>query len=197
MSNPIQLYFASSNLGKTKEVKSILGPEIVVKGLVDIEWEGILAETGHSFEENALQKIQAFQQQTGFDGFAEDSGLVISALDGRPGIYTARYAGPQATSDDNMSLILDQLMGVEDRSAKFVAVIALLYEGQSQLFRGEVMGRIAWQKSGAQGFGYDPIFIPEGYQKTFADLPVEVKNQISHRRKALVQLRKFILHGKK
>lgn len=195
MINPIQLCFASSNAGKLKEVKKILDPEIAIKGLSELGWEGLLPETGHSFEENALQKIQTFYQQTGLDGFAEDSGLVITALDGRPGIYTARYAGPDASSDDNMSLVLEQLKGHRDRSAKFVAVIALMYEGQSHFFRGEVWGNIATERSGNQGFGYDPIFIPEGYDKTFADLPPSVKNQISHRRKALVQLKDYLTNG--
>lgn len=195
MINPIRLCFASSNSGKLKEVKKILDPEISVKGLSELGWEGLLPETGHSFEENALQKIQTFYHQAGIDGFAEDSGLVITALDGRPGIYTARYAGPEASSDDNMSLVLEQLKHHQDRSAKFVAVIALMFKGQSHFFRGEVWGRIAVERSGNQGFGYDPIFIPEGYNKTFADLPTSVKNQISHRKKALVQLKDYLTNG--
>lgn len=195
MFNPIELCFASSNLGKLKEVRNILDPEISVKGLSELGWEGVLPETGHSFEENAMQKIQAFHQQTGLDGFAEDSGLVITALDGRPGIFTARYAGPNASSDDNMSLVLEQMKDIEDRSAKFVAVIALLYKGQTRLFKGEVGGTIALERSGVRGFGYDPIFIPQGYERSFADLPSEVKNEISHRRKALVQLKEFLNYG--
>ena len=195
MNNPIKLCFASSNLGKLAEVRSILDPEISVTGLSELGWDGQLPETGHSFEENASQKIQAFYQQTGHDGFSEDSGLVINALDGKPGIYTARYAGPNATSNDHMSLVLEQLKHKTDRSAKFVAFIALIYKGQTSFFRGEVLGKIALQRSGAQGFGYDPIFIPEGYEKTFADLPPTVKNEISHRRKALVQLKEYFKYG--
>lgn len=195
MKNPIKLCFASSNKGKLIEVKNILEPLIEIKGLSEVGWEGVLPETGHSFEENALQKIQTFNAQTGLDGFAEDSGLVINALDGRPGIYTARYAGPQATADDNMSLVLNQLKHKDDRSAKFVAVIALMYQGQTQLFKGEVVGKIALKKSGAQGFGYDPIFIPKGYGETFADLSAKVKNEISHRKMALIQLKAYLKDG--
>jgi len=195
MNNPIKLCFATSNSGKLKEVRNILEPEIEVTGLAELGWEGVLPETGNSFEENAMQKIQTFNEQTGLDGFAEDSGLVITALDGKPGLFTARYAGPQATADDNMSLVLNQLKDKDDRSAKFVAVIALMYQGHTQLFKGEIFGKVALKKSGAQGFGYDPIFIPKGYEETFADLPAKVKNEISHRKKALIQLKGYLKNG--
>lgn len=186
------IVIATNNAHKIKEIHEILAGSFAVKGLKEIGCTEELPETTGTIPGNAVQKAQYVQQHYGVDCFADDSGLEIDALNGAPGVDTAHYAGPERDADANMNLVLQQLEGREDRSARFRTVIALIFDGALHTFEGIVEGRIAMQKSGADGFGYDPIFIPEGYTETFAELPSEVKNTISHRARAVTQLKTFL-----
>lgn len=190
----LQVLAATNNAHKVEEFRSILGDvpfEIVQPSSFDDFPE--IVEDGLTFEENACIKAVESSTFTGLPSFSDDSGLVVDALDGRPGIYSARYAGVDATNDERMDKLLGELEGIEDRSAKFVCVIAIASEGEIiSTFRGEVPGRIAFEKSGSKGFGYDPIFIPDGYEVSFADLGSDVKDSISHRGRAMELAQKFI-----
>ncbi|MFB4165408.1 XTP/dITP diphosphatase [Alteribacillus sp. JSM 102045] len=182
---------ASKNQGKVKEFKHILGDDISVQSLLDITFEDI-AETGSTFEENAALKAEAVLEQLGNPAIADDSGLEIDALNGRPGIYSARYAGPDKNDEDNINKVLEELKGVpeENRTARFVCVIAVAVPEKTYLYRGTCEGRIAFFKSGHEGFGYDPIFYLPEKNSTMAELSPEEKNKISHRYDALQQLQK-------
>lgn len=151
-----------------------------------------LPETGLTIEENAIQKAREFYRLCGQDCFSEDSGLEVEALNGEPGVHTAMYAGPQRDALDNMHLLLKNLEGKSNRDAQFRTVIALIFKGELQLFEGVVRGKIAIQKSGTTGFGYDPLIIPEGYDHTFADLPESVKTSISHRTNAVKKMLDYL-----
>lgn len=186
------IIFATGNNHKAKEVRQILGEGTPIKTLKDISFNKDIKETGSTLEENALIKARTIYQLTGQDVFADDSGLEVWSLDMLPGVNTARYAGNQKNADDNMNKLLDALKNEKDRSARFRAVMALIINGEEFLFEGIVNGLISKQKEGIDGFGYDPIFIPEGHQQTFAELPVDVKNQISHRYNALSKMKLFL-----
>jgi XTP/dITP diphosphohydrolase len=158
-----------------------------------------IPETGTTFRENALQKARYVKEHFGFDCFADDSGLQVEALSGEPGVYSARYAvknGRQVTAgnkdDANMDVLLEKLAGEENRKACFRTCIALIYEGETHFFDGVVEGHIITEKRGDGGFGYDPLFVPDGYEKTFAEMGNEVKNNISHRTKAVEKLAEFL-----
>lgn len=187
------LVFATSNPNKLKEVKAMLQGQFELKSLKDIGCTEEIPETAPTIEGNAIQKATYVREHYQLDCFAEDTGLEIDALDGEPGVYTARYAGPARDADANMDLVLEKLASLENRSAQFKTVIALIQNGQTHTFEGIVRGTIAHQKSGETGFGYDPIFIPEGYQRTFSEMTAEEKNQISHRARAIQQLQSFLL----
>lgn len=193
------LVFASNNAHKLEEIRAILGNKFDVKNLKDIGCNVDIPETGTTFRENALQKARYVKEHFGFDCFADDSGLQVEALGGEPGVYSARYAvknGRQVTAgnkdDANMDVLLEKLAGEENRKACFRTCIALIYEGETHFFDGVVEGHIITEKRGDGGFGYDPLFVPDGYEKTFAEMGNEVKNNISHRAKAVEKLAEFL-----
>ncbi len=187
-----KILLASNNQGKIAEIKALL-PQYEVFGLKDIGVDIDVVEDKDSFEGNALKKAQEIgAAYPEYWVLADDSGLCCDELDGAPGIYSARYAGENANSEDNMAKLLNELGGNENRSAYFICVLAFYRKGLSYLFDGKVHGTIALAKSGNKGFGYDPLFIPEGYTETFADLPSTVKKEVSHRAKALEKLMAFL-----
>ncbi|MBL7790988.1 MAG: RdgB/HAM1 family non-canonical purine NTP pyrophosphatase [Saprospiraceae bacterium] len=186
------LVFATNNPHKIAEVKAIIGPDFAIRSLQDIGCHEELPETTDTIPGNALQKAQYVYDHYGVDCFAEDTGLEIEALGGAPGVHTAYYAGPQRSAEDNYNLVLSQLQGQSNRRAQFRTVIALILGGKVFTFEGIAPGRIAEQPAGEGGFGYDPVFIPDGYDQPFANLPYEVKNSISHRAKAMEGLLSFL-----
>ena len=188
----MQLIFASHNKNKVKEVKSLIPNTINVLSLDDINLLNEIEETSTTIEGNALLKAQTIYNQTGINCFADDSGLLVDALNGAPGVYSARYAGEQKNDEDNMQKLLFNLKNIEARDAHFKTVMALIIDGKEYLFEGIINGKIISEKMGTNGFGYDPIFVPNGYTETFAQLNSETKNAISHRGIALKKLIEFI-----
>lgn len=187
-----QLVFATNNAHKLDEVRKILGGKFNVLSLKEIGCNDDIAETAETFEGNALIKARYIHDKYGYDCFADDSGLEIDALGGAPGVYSARYAGEAHDSEKNMAKVLGQLQGVENRAARFRTVIALILDGKEHLFEGEIAGRIIEERRGAGGFGYDPIFIPDGENRTFAEMDDAQKNGISHRARAVKKLVAFL-----
>jgi len=187
----IKLVFATNNVHKTIEVRNILAPAYEVLNLADIGCDVDIPETGDSFAENATLKSTYVVENYHIDCFADDSGLEVEALNNEPGIYSARYSG---VKDDeiNLKLLLQKMEGVTNRKARFKTVISLMQNGQNHLFEGIINGRIRYERAGTNGFGYDPIFEPEGYDITFAEMDLKVKNQISHRALAMQQLIAFL-----
>jgi len=183
-----QLVFATANPNKVNEVKLKLGEAYNFASLADIGCQEDIPETQPTLEGNALQKARFVVENYGVDCFSEDTGLEIDALDGRPGVLTARYAGPQRDAVANMLQVLEELGDSEERGAQFRAVIALSRNGTETLFEGIVRGRIAKTMQGSGGFGYDPIFIPEGHSETFAALSPAIKKSMSHRSRAVIKL---------
>ena len=175
------LVFATNNAHKAREVEHVLGEGYQIRTLKDIGCLEDIAETELTLEGNALLKARYVKEKFGFDCFSEDAGLEVEALNGAPGVHTARYAGEEKSAEANMALLLKNLEGQSSRKAQFRAVIALISNGKEQLFEGVCKGQIALEKHGDGGFGYDPVFIPDGYEQTFATLGDEVKAQISHR----------------
>ncbi|TDW52411.1 XTP/dITP diphosphohydrolase [Flavobacterium sp. 270] len=188
----MNLVFASNNKNKIKEIQSILPETIKILSLEEIGCHEDIPETADTIEGNAILKADHVTQKYGYDCFADDTGLEVEALNGEPGVYSARYAGEQRSADDNMNKLLDGLADKSNRSAKFKTVIALNLNGEQHLFTGIAKGQITLQKTGNQGFGYDPIFQPENFTETFAELPLETKNKIGHRGKATQQLIDFL-----
>ncbi|MEN2402864.1 non-canonical purine NTP diphosphatase [Flavobacterium sp. MC2016-06] len=188
----MNLVFASNNKNKIKEIQSILPETIKILSLEEIGCHEDIPETADTIEGNAILKADYVTQKFGYDCFADDTGLEVTALNGEPGVYSARYAGEQRSADDNMNKLLNALLDKSDRSAKFKTVIALNLKGEQHLFTGIAKGQITLNKTGNEGFGYDPIFQPEGYTETFAELPLETKNKIGHRGKATQQLIDFL-----
>ena len=185
-----KIVFATNNAHKLEEVAAILGEGYEVLSLREIGCDADIPETADTFAGNALQKAQYVKQHYGYDCFADDSGLEVDALDGAPGVYSARYSG--GGSEANMDKLLHNLTGKSERGAQFRTVIALLIGEETQLFEGVVRGAIIEERRGEGGFGYDPIFVPEGYEHTFAELGSEVKNRISHRAKAVELLAQYL-----
>lgn len=188
----MKVVLASRNKNKIKEIKAIyrdiVGEELDILSLDDIGYTGEIEEDGSSFEENATIKASV-PASLGYIGLADDSGLAVDALDGAPGIYSARYSGEGATDEKNNEKLLSELSGVSDRSAKFVCVFAVVApDGKNITVRGECPGIIAESESGKGGFGYDPLFIYEPLSKTFGDLTADEKNKVSHRARALTLL---------
>lgn len=175
------LVFATNNPHKAREVEEILGGGFAVKTLKDIGCHEDIQETEATLEGNALLKARYVKERYGYDCFSEDTGLEVEALNGAPGVHTARYSGEARDPESNIALLLHNLSDKENRRARFRTVIALIYDGKEILLEGSCPGRIALAKQGTGGFGYDPVFIPEGYDRTFAELGPEVKNRISHR----------------
>lgn len=188
----MQLVFASNNLNKIKEIQSILKGSIQLLSLEEIGCHEEIPETAETIEGNAILKANYVTEKYGYDCFADDTGLEVTVLNGEPGVYSARYAGEQRNADDNMNKLLEALLDEEDRSAQFKTVIALNIKGEQHLFTGIAKGNIILDKTGNHGFGYDPVFQPENYSETFAELASEVKNKISHRAKATQQLIDFL-----
>ncbi len=182
------LVFATNNPHKAREVEQILGSGFQVKTLKDIGCLEDIEETEPTLEGNALLKARYVKEKYGYDCFSEDTGLEVEALSGDPGVHTARYAGPDRDPDDNIRLLLHNLEGKDVRKAQFRTIIALITEDRETLFEGVCPGSIATEKHGTGGFGYDPVFIPDGYTLTFAQLGDEVKNEISHRARATAKL---------
>ena len=192
----MQIVFATNNAHKLSEIRQILGHKIEVLSLSDIGCHDDIPETGTTLEANALQKARYIRDKYGYDCFADDTGLEVDALGGEPGIYSARYAGGEGhDSEANMQKLLQKLDGEDNRTARFRTVIALLQGNEQKLFEGIVNGTITREKSGAEGFGYDPIFMPDGYDQTFAELGMDIKNRISHRARATAQLAAFLLNA--
>lgn len=184
----MQLVFASNNKNKIIELQSMLPESITIRSLESIGCFEDIPETSDTIEGNAIQKANYVTKKYGYDCFADDTGLEIQTLAGAPGVYSARYAGEQRNADDNMNKVLENLSNSCNRKAQFKTVIALNLDGKQHLFTGIAPGEITLAKTGNQGFGYDPIFRPAGYNETFAQLPLELKNEISHRGKATKQL---------
>ena len=182
------LVFATNNPHKTREVEQILGGRFAVKTLKEIGCDVDIPETADTLEGNALIKARYVKEHYGFDCFSEDTGLEVTALGGAPGVHTARYAGEQRSADDNNALLLQSLADKADRSAQFRTIIAIIMDGKEVLLEGVCKGHIAPQKQGDGGFGYDPVFVPEGHEETFATLGEDVKNKISHRGRAMEKL---------
>ncbi|MBA9072163.1 XTP/dITP diphosphohydrolase [Flavobacterium gossypii] len=184
----IQLVFASNNKNKIKEIQSLLPDDIQILSLEDIGCHEDIPETADTIEGNAILKADYVTKNYGYDCFADDSGLEVNALEGAPGVYSARFAGEHKNDHDNMDKLLRELENTTDRSANFKTVIALNLNGQQKLFTGKVFGTILFEKKGTNGFGYDPIFQPDGFSYTFAQLSLDEKGAISHRAKAVKQL---------
>ncbi len=187
-----ELIFATNNEHKLREVKEILKDKYIINGLADLNYHDELEENGNTFEENALQKAQFVANKFKISCFAEDAGLEVFALNNAPGVYSARYAGVERSAQLNNALLLKNLIGVEERGARFKAVISLCMGDQVQFFEGIVNGTISKQAMGTGGFGYDPIFIPDGFDKSFAELKKEIKNKISHRSQAVNKLISYL-----
>ncbi|MFN0034876.1 MAG: non-canonical purine NTP diphosphatase [Saprospiraceae bacterium] len=189
------LVFATNNPHKAREVEQILGPGFEIKTLKDIGCHEEIEETEPTLEGNALLKARYVREKYGFDCFSEDTGLEVEALGGAPGVHTARYAGEDKNPDANIALLLKNLEGKNSRRARFRTIIALAYDGKETLLEGICTGRIATQKQGTGGFGYDPVFVPDGFDQTFAELGDEVKNRISHRAIATEKFKKMLRDG--
>jgi XTP/dITP diphosphohydrolase len=188
----MQLVFATNNPHKIKEVTHILGDKLTILSLKDIHCLEELPETQPTIPENAIQKAQFVYEKYGFSCFSEDTGLEIDALHGEPGVHTAYYAGEQRSATDNMQLVLSKLGTTKNRKARFRTVIALVFDQKILTFEGIVEGRIAQAPRGTMGFGYDPIFIPKGYRRTFAEMQDSEKNGMSHRSRAVAKLVDFL-----
>ena len=186
MNHQKQLLFASANRHKLEEIRQIIPATYKLSGLNDYSVHEEIPEPFDTFEANAAAKATYVYKKTGIPCFADDSGLVVDALDGRPGVLSARYAGEHKSSEENVSKLLSELTGIRDRTARFIAVIAYQEnEKDVLLFKGTIEGTINYTPAGVGGFGYDPVFIPSGFDKTFAQLSPGLKNQISHRAKAI------------
>ncbi len=188
----MELIFATHNKNKVIEVKSLINQNINLLNLSDINFTDDINETATTLAGNALLKAQTIFKKTNINCFADDSGLLVDALNGEPGVYSARYAGEQKNDEDNITKILSKLQGTENRKAQFKTVLALIINGNEFLFEGTMHGTITYEKMGLNGFGYDPIFMPKGYSKTFAELTLEEKSKISHRALALNKMIDFI-----
>jgi XTP/dITP diphosphohydrolase len=190
MSKPDSVFLASGNKHKIEELRQVLAPlGIDLKSVLDFSDAEEVDEDQPDLEGNAMKKASFWHRKTGLPSLADDTGLEVDALGGAPGVYSARYAGDKATYDDNVNKLLSELEGEKDRSAQFRTVVAYVTEDEEQIFEGICRGEIIQEKKGDKGFGYDPVFIPDGYSKTFAELSSTEKNRISHRG---IAVRKFI-----
>jgi len=190
--NMKKLVFATNNKHKLDEVRAILEPEFSIVSLAELNCTEDIPETADTLDGNALIKAQYIHDKFGLDCFADDTGLEVDALNGEPGVYSARYAGEDHNAQNNMCKVLAMLGENKNRSARFRTVIALIQGGQTTYFEGRINGNITVQPRGASGFGYDPIFVPENYVSTFAQLSAEEKNQISHRALAVKKLVNYL-----
>lgn len=185
------LVFATNNAHKLQEVQQLIGDDFILKRLSDVGFTDDIPETGNTFEENSLQKSRCIYIKLKVDCFADDSGLEVEALNNEPGVFSAHYSGSR-DSEKNLRLVLENMEGQSNRRARFRAVISLIIGGESYLFEGTVDGTIRTEPSGIDGFGYDPIFVPEGHDITFSEMSMEDKNKISHRGRAMAELINFL-----
>lgn len=189
----MKIVFATNNQNKIIEIQSMLPENISIISLAAIGCTEEVPETENTIEKNAIQKANYISEKYNCNCFADDTGLEVEILNNEPGVYSARYAGNQRNADDNMDKLLSNLKNETNRKAQFKTVICLNLDGKQYLFTGIAKGEITLSKSGCSGFGYDPIFRPDGYTETFAEISLELKNQISHRGKATQQLIEFLL----
>jgi len=196
----MKILFATNNLYKLAEIRNALTTRVEgvyeLTGLHEMRITEELPETGFTLEENALQKARYVHEKYALDCFADDTGLEVAALNNQPGVFSARYAGPDCSFNANINKLLAELNGIDFREARFRTVIALIFHGESFLFEGTVKGTITYERRGINGFGYDPVFQPYGYNETFAEMSLSIKNTISHRARAVVKLVEF-LSGRK
>lgn len=188
----MEIVFASNNAHKLEEVRSKLPKEFTVLSLKDVLGEVDIPETGETLDANASIKSRYVFERTGKNCFSDDTGLEITALNGEPGVYSARYAGEGCSFQDNMDKVLAKMKGAEDRSACFRTVISLILDGEEHFFEGRVDGEILSEEHGEKGFGYDPIFRPNGFKESFAEMTLAQKNDISHRGLAVQKLVDFL-----
>jgi len=184
----MKIVFATNNPNKLKEIQSLIPKEIEIISLKEIGCNEDIPETGDTLEANAFQKAHYIKDNFNYDCFADDTGLEIDELNGDPGVYSARYAGPERNANANMNKVLNELKGKKNRKAQFRTAIALILKGEEHLFEGKVEGYISKDKQGNEGFGYDPIFIPENNIRSFAQMSMQEKGAISHRGRAVKKL---------
>lgn len=190
--SPKKLLFATNNLHKLREVQEIIGNAFQVISLKDVSIDEDIPETSDTLEGNARQKAEYIFEKTGLDCFADDTGLFIDELDGRPGVYSARYAGEGCSFEDNINKVLYELGNAENRNASFRCVVCLILAGQEHLFEGRIEGLILKERQGTEGFGYDPVFVPKGQSQTFSEMPAYLKNGLSHRGRAVSRMMRFL-----
>ncbi len=193
----MELIFVTNNKNKLAEIKYILGNDYKILSLKDIGFEGDIAETSDTIAGNSLQKTKFIYDKYGKNCFGDDTGLVVEALNGEPGVYSARYAGENATYEDNVNKLLKEMENIENRKAYFITVITLFLDGKMYQFEGRVDGTITTHKRGSENFGYDPIFLPDGFFKTYAEMSIDEKNKISHRSIAVQKMVDFLKNYKK
>lgn len=191
-----EIVFATNNAHKLEEVRAMAAGKLRILSLSDIGCHDDIPETAETLEGNALIKARWVKDRYGYDCFADDTGLMVDALGGRPGVYSARYAGPECNPEANIDLLLSEMEGKTDRSARFVTVIALTLGGEEKTFRGEVEGKIADRRHGTAGFGYDPVFIADESGISFAEMTPDAKNAISHRGRATRALMDYLIQAK-
>ncbi len=188
----MKLCFATNNADKLGEIRHLLGKEFTILSLKDIGYSGELPENQATLKGNSLEKARFIHKKFGIDCFADDTGLEVDALNGKPGVYSARYAGPQKDNNANIRLLINNLNGQPNRKARFRTIITLIFNRHTFQFEGSVTGEIIQNKRGEKGFGYDSVFVPIGFDRTFAEMDMSEKNQISHRALALTKLVEFL-----
>ncbi|MBP7506698.1 MAG: non-canonical purine NTP diphosphatase [Prolixibacteraceae bacterium] len=188
----MKLVFATNNEHKINEIREMLSDKFILVSLDQIGCYDDIPETSETIEENASQKARYIYDKYGLNCFADDTGLEVEALNMEPGIYSARYAGPQRSSEDNIDKLISELDKIKNRKARFRTVISLIIDGKESLFEGIVNGSILKERKGKKGFGYDPVFQPEGYSLSFAEMDLNEKNKISHRGQAIAKLTSFL-----
>jgi XTP/dITP diphosphohydrolase len=197
-SGVMKLVFATNNRHKLDEIQNILNtPGINIVSLLDIGFAGEIPETAETLEGNALQKARFIYEKFQTTCFADDTGLEVECLNGAPGVYSARYAGEGCNFDDNIEKLLKEMKDCSNRRACFKTVVSLIMDGREYLFEGKICGNILQERRGVQGFGYDPVFVPDDHEKTFAEMLPEEKNRISHRYRAIAALKEFFMKQKK
>lgn len=189
-----EIIIATHNSHKVEEIKPLLEPAFKVVSLGDLGFDSDIPETGLTLKENARQKARCIWDKYGKDCFADDTGLMVEALDGAPGVYSARFAGEGCSFEDNINLLLEKMKGKSNRKACFATVICLVQDGEEMFFEGRCEGTILEQRRGGEGFGYDPVFLPEGSKESFAQMSMEDKNRISHRGIATSKLVEYLLN---
>jgi len=188
----MKLCFATNNAHKLEEVQALLGDSFTLTTLKEIGCTEEIPETHDTIPENSYEKAEFVWNNYAVSCFADDSGLEVEALNGEPGVHSAYYAGPQRNAEDNMNLLLQKLAGQENLNARFVAVITLVLDGRYYQFDGEIKGKISMEKRGTNGFGYNPVFVPEGHDRTFAEMSMQEKGELSHRARAFAKLEQFL-----